>query len=40
VVGPRDEAAETISVRSRVEGDLGAMKLPEFVAKLAAESGS
>jgi len=37
VVGPRDEAAETISVRSRSEGDLGAMKLPEFVAKLKAE---
>ena len=40
VVGPRDEAAETVSVRSRTEGDLGAMKLPEFVAKLAAEAGN
>ncbi|MBP5285648.1 MAG: threonine--tRNA ligase [Kiritimatiellae bacterium] len=38
VVGPRDEAAETVSVRSRSEGDLGAMKLPEFVAKLRAET--
>ncbi len=37
VVGPRDEAAEQISVRSRTDGDLGAMKLPEFLAKLAAE---
>ena len=37
VVGPRDAAAETISVRSRADGDLGAMKLPEFVARLKAE---
>ena len=37
VVGPRDEAAETISVRSRSDGDLGAMKLPEFIEKLKAE---
>ena len=40
VVGPRDEANGTISVRSRVEGDLGAMQLPEFVAKLRAEMAS
>ena len=37
VVGPRDEAAEQISVRSRADGDLGAMKLPDFVAKLHTE---
>ena len=37
VVGPRDEAAEQISVRSRADGDLGAMKLPDFVARLRAE---
>ncbi len=37
VVGPRDEAAEQISVRSRADGDLGAMKLPEFVARLRKE---
>ncbi len=37
VVGPRDEAAEQISVRSRADGDLGAMKLPDFVARLQAE---
>ena len=37
VVGPRDEAADQISVRSRADGDLGAMKLPDFVAKLRAE---
>ena len=37
VVGPRDEAAGTISVRSRSDGDLGAMKLPEFIEKLKAE---
>ena len=40
VVGPRDAAAETVSVRSRAEGDLGAVKLPEFVAKLKAEAAS
>ncbi|MCR5414872.1 MAG: threonine--tRNA ligase [Kiritimatiellae bacterium] len=39
VVGPRDEAAEQVSVRSRSGGDLGAMKLPEFIAKLHEESG-
>ncbi|MCR5750799.1 MAG: threonine--tRNA ligase [Kiritimatiellae bacterium] len=37
VVGPRDEAAGQISVRSRAEGDLGAMKLDEFTARLRAE---
>lgn len=37
VVGPRDEAAEQISVRSRADGDLGAMKLPDFVARLRSE---
>ena len=37
VVGPRDEAAEQISVRSRADGDLGAMKLEQFAEKLAAE---
>ena len=37
VVGGRDEAAEQISVRSRADGDLGAMKLDDFAAKLSAE---
>ncbi len=37
VVGPRDEAADQISVRSRGEGDLGAMKLDAFVEKLKGE---
>ncbi len=37
VVGPRDEAAGTISVRSRSEGDLGAMTVDAFLAKLKAE---
>lgn len=37
VVGPRDEANGTISVRSRTDGDLGAMKLEDLVAKLQAE---
>ena len=37
VVGPRDEAAEQISVRSRGEGDLGAMKLDAFIEKMKAE---
>ena len=37
VVGPRDEAADQISVRSRTEGDLGAMKLEAFIGKMSAE---
>ncbi|MCQ2368632.1 MAG: threonine--tRNA ligase [Kiritimatiellae bacterium] len=37
VVGPRDEADETVSVRKTGEGDLGAMKLPDFLAKLQSE---
>ena len=37
VVGPRDEANGTVSVRSHAKGDLGAMSLSEFVAKLQAE---
>ena len=37
VVGPRDEAAGTVSVRGRADGDLGAMSLPDFVAKLKSE---
>jgi threonyl-tRNA synthetase len=30
VVGPRDEAAGTVSVRSRVDGDLGAMSIADL----------
>ena len=37
VVGPRDEAAGTVSVRSRADGDLGAMKLEDLVARLQTE---
>lgn len=37
VVGPRDEANGTISVRSRAEGDLGAMQLSAFITRLTAE---
>ncbi len=37
VVGPRDEAAGTISVRARTEGDLGAMTTDALIAKLKAE---
>jgi len=37
VVGPRDEAAGTVSVRSRADGDLGAMKLDDLIARLRAE---
>ena len=37
VVGPRDEAAGQISVRSRADGDLGAMKTADFLARLKAE---
>ena len=37
VVGPRDEAAGQISVRSRTDGDLGAMKLEAFIERLGSE---
>ena len=37
VVGPRDEAAGTVSVRKSGEGDLGAMSLDDFVAKIRGE---
>jgi len=37
VVGPRDEASRTVSVRDRVEGDLGAVPLDQLVHKLTAE---
>ena len=37
VVGPRDEAAGQISVRSRKDGDLGAMKLEAFIERLNEE---
>ena len=37
VVGPRDEAAGTVSVRSRTDGDLGAMALDAFIARIAGE---
>lgn len=38
VVGPRDEAAGTLSVRSRTDGDLGAMTLDDFSARLRNET--
>ena len=37
VVGDRDMEAGTVSVRHRAEGDLGAMSLDEFAAKLRQE---
>ena len=37
VVGPRDEQASTVSVRSRADGDLGAMKLDDLIARLKGE---
>ena len=37
VVGPRDEASGTVSVRKTGEGDLGAMTMPEFMAKIKTE---
>ena len=37
VVGPRDEAAGVISARSRADGDLGAMKTEDLIARLKAE---
>ena len=37
VVGPRDEAAGTVSVRKSGEGDLGAMSLDDFLARARGE---
>ena len=37
VVGPRDEAAGVISVRSRTEGDLGAMTTEAFIGRISEE---
>ncbi|MAE64054.1 MAG: threonine--tRNA ligase [Phycisphaeraceae bacterium] len=40
VVGGKDEAAGTVSVRERAEGDLGAMPLAQFIEQVAAEINS
>jgi threonyl-tRNA synthetase len=37
VVGPRDAQERTVSVRDRIEGDLGAMPIEVAVARLRAE---
>lgn len=37
VVGPKDQENQTVSVRDRLEGDLGAMSAAEAIAKLQAE---
>ena len=37
VVGPRDSEEGTVSVRDRIEGDLGAMSVEKAVAKLQHE---
>ena len=37
VVGPRDEAAGTVSVRKSGEGDLGTMSLADLIAKFKTE---
>ena len=37
VIGPRDAEAGTVSVRDRIEGDLGAMPIAEAIAKLTEE---
>ena len=38
VCGPRDEAAGTVSLRDRLDGDLGAMSLEEAVQRLSDEN--
>ena len=37
IVGGREAEQGTVSVRDRIEGDLGAMPLPEVIAKLLEE---
>ena len=38
VCGPRDEAAGTVSLRDRLDGDLGAMTLEAAVERLRQEN--
>jgi threonyl-tRNA synthetase len=38
VVGPKEAESESVGVRSRDAGELGAMKLEEFAARLLTES--
>ena len=37
IVGPRDAENGTVSIRDRVDGDLGAMPLAEAIAKFTSE---
>lgn len=37
IVGPRDEEQQMVSVRDRIDGDLGGMKLDEVIAKFRTE---
>ena len=37
VVGDKEKDAGTVGVRSRKDGDIGAMKIDEFVAKIKEE---
>jgi threonyl-tRNA synthetase len=38
VIGDKEAMARTLSVRSRQEGELGAIPLPSFAEKLLAEA--
>ncbi|MEX0936601.1 MAG: threonine--tRNA ligase [Pirellulales bacterium] len=38
VVGPKDEQAESVSVRDRIAGDLGAMRIEQAIEKLQEEA--
>ena len=40
VVGDREEEAGAVAVRSHADGDLGAMAVAEFAARVLAESGA
>jgi len=37
IVGPKDQEAETVSLRDRIDGDLGAMKVEALIDKLRQE---
>ena len=37
IIGPRDAEAGTVSVRDRIDGDLGAMTVEEAMAKFQEE---
>jgi threonyl-tRNA synthetase len=40
VVGDKETEGEKVAVRSHAEGELGEMTVPEFAARIAADTGA